>query len=213
MTARWPLVIFYNILDVSAYNAFVIWTEIFPEWNESKLYKRRIFLEELGKALVTPHIQRRQHLPRTSAAASTVREIQERTAPSTPVREVSEGKRKRKRCQVCRPCDDVDCAHRLGARAPEAGERPCVTIARIHSFQAKEIILQLARQVFPLRHNDKPVYIFRDYPAEITKQRRAFVDVRKRLEGWGARGTWEQVGVPCLRDYNGRPNFVWGDAL
>ena len=90
MTARWPLVIYYNMIDVSAYNAFVIWTEIFPDWNVSKLYKRRIFLEELGKALVTPHIQRRQHLPRTPTAAATVREIQERTARSTtPVREVS----------------------------------------------------------------------------------------------------------------------------
>ncbi|XP_076608401.1 LOW QUALITY PROTEIN: uncharacterized protein LOC143333911 [Chaetodon auriga] len=69
--------------------AFVIWTEIFPEWNVSKLYKRRIFLKELGKALVTPHIQRRQHLPRTPAAAATVREIQERTAPSTPVPEAA----------------------------------------------------------------------------------------------------------------------------
>ncbi|MEQ2309321.1 hypothetical protein AMECASPLE_037482 [Ameca splendens] len=43
------------------------------------------------------------------AAAATVREIQERTAPSTtPVSEVAaEGKGKRKRCQVCRPSDDV----------------------------------------------------------------------------------------------------------
>lgn len=89
MTARWPLVIFYNMIDVSAYNAFVIWMEIFPEWNVSKLYKRRIFLEELGKALVVPHIQRRRHMPRTPAATATVREIQERTSPSTPVRKVS----------------------------------------------------------------------------------------------------------------------------
>lgn len=42
--------IFYN--DISAYNAFVIWTEIFPECQN----KRRIFLEEMGKALVVPHI-------------------------------------------------------------------------------------------------------------------------------------------------------------
>ncbi|KAK7938909.1 hypothetical protein WMY93_002235 [Mugilogobius chulae] len=81
----------------------------------------------------------------------------------------------------------VDRAHRLGVRAPEAGGRPRVTIARIHSCQTKEKILQLARQGFPLRHNDKPVYIFPDYPAEITKQRQAFVDVRKRLEAGGAR--------------------------
>ncbi|CAB4070412.1 unnamed protein product [Lepeophtheirus salmonis] len=28
MTARWPLAIFHNIIDVSSYNAFVIWREI-----------------------------------------------------------------------------------------------------------------------------------------------------------------------------------------
>lgn len=89
MTARWPLVIFYNMIDISAYNAFVIFTEIFPGWNSSKLYKRRLFLEELGKALVVPHIERRKHMPRTPAAAASVREIQERATPSTPVREVS----------------------------------------------------------------------------------------------------------------------------
>ncbi|KAI3351310.1 hypothetical protein L3Q82_005847 [Scortum barcoo] len=27
-TARWSLVIFYNTVDVSAYNAYVLWTEI-----------------------------------------------------------------------------------------------------------------------------------------------------------------------------------------
>ncbi|KRZ41382.1 hypothetical protein T4C_6009, partial [Trichinella pseudospiralis] len=33
MTARWPLVIFYNIIDVSAYNAYVLWTVKHPAWN------------------------------------------------------------------------------------------------------------------------------------------------------------------------------------
>ncbi|KRX86190.1 hypothetical protein T12_3965 [Trichinella patagoniensis] len=33
MTARWPLVIFYNIIDVSAYNAYVLRTEKHPAWN------------------------------------------------------------------------------------------------------------------------------------------------------------------------------------
>ncbi|KAJ8390756.1 hypothetical protein AAFF_G00101360 [Aldrovandia affinis] len=76
--------------------------------NKSKLYKRRLFLEECGKALVVPHIERRQHMPRTPAAAATVREIQERATPSTPVPEVAAGgNRKRKRCQVCKPSDDT----------------------------------------------------------------------------------------------------------
>jgi len=88
MTARWPLVVFYNIIDVSVYNAFVIWREMFPEWNQAKLHKRRIFHEELGKALVVPAILRRQHLPRTPAAAATVREIWERASPRTPMHEV-----------------------------------------------------------------------------------------------------------------------------
>ncbi|KRY06870.1 hypothetical protein T03_10990, partial [Trichinella britovi] len=32
MTVRWPLVIFYNIIDVYAYNAYVLWTEKHPAW-------------------------------------------------------------------------------------------------------------------------------------------------------------------------------------
>lgn len=51
----------------------------------SSLYKKRIFQEEL----VVPHIQRMQHMPRTPAAAAKVSDIQERTAPDTPVNEVS----------------------------------------------------------------------------------------------------------------------------
>lgn len=62
MTALWPLVFFYNMIDLSVCNTFVIGMEIFPEWDVSKLYKRCIFLEELGKALVVAHIQRRQHM-------------------------------------------------------------------------------------------------------------------------------------------------------
>ncbi len=98
MTARWPLVIFFHIIDVSAYNAFVIWCEINKDWNRGKLSQRRIFLEQLGNALVKPHIERRQCLPRASpAAAAIVKDIQKETSTSTPP---TAGK-KRGRCQVC----------------------------------------------------------------------------------------------------------------
>ena len=63
MTARWPLVVFHNIRDVSSYNAFVIWREINPDWITGKWNKRRVFLEQLGKALVTPFIARRERIP------------------------------------------------------------------------------------------------------------------------------------------------------
>ncbi|XP_060786554.1 piggyBac transposable element-derived protein 3-like [Neoarius graeffei] len=99
MTARWPLVIFYNIIDVSAYNAFVIWSEICQEWNAGKLFKRRMFLEELGKALVVPHIERRKSMPRTPTAAVTVREIQDSASTSTPVREMESNTSGRKQTE------------------------------------------------------------------------------------------------------------------
>ncbi|XP_051982284.1 piggyBac transposable element-derived protein 4-like [Xyrauchen texanus] len=98
MTARWPLVIFFNIIDVSAYNAFVLWSEINKDWNSGKLSRRRIFLEQLGYELVKPHIERRRCLPRASTAAATVvKDIQMET--HTPL--VQTASRKRGRCQVC----------------------------------------------------------------------------------------------------------------
>ncbi|KAE8277773.1 hypothetical protein D5F01_LYC24208 [Larimichthys crocea] len=73
MTARWPLAVFHNILDVSSYNAFVIWRELNPDWLPGKRNKRRVFLEQLGKALVAPLIERRTRLPRAEAAAAVVK--------------------------------------------------------------------------------------------------------------------------------------------
>lgn len=82
---------------------------------------------------------------------------------------------------------EVDWAHRLGSRPPGDGTRPRVMIARIHYFHVKETILRLARQQFPLRFKEKPIYIFPDYPAEVMKQRQAFDAVKKRLQDSGAR--------------------------
>ncbi|KRX51580.1 hypothetical protein T06_9807 [Trichinella sp. T6] len=84
MTARWSLVIFCNIIDVSAYNAYVLWTEKHPAWNARRLHKRRLFLEELGKALVQLEMMRRKTLPRTAAAKSAVeRLLEDAEQPST----------------------------------------------------------------------------------------------------------------------------------
>ena len=69
--------IFFDTLDISEYNAFVIWMALNPEWKRVKLQKRRLFLEDLRKALVIPQIERRKHIPRTPASAAMVRRIQE----------------------------------------------------------------------------------------------------------------------------------------
>jgi hypothetical protein len=64
--SRWPMVVFYDILDVSAVNAFILWTHINPTWNQNKLQRRRLFLKELGKGLVAEHLQTRLTLPNLS---------------------------------------------------------------------------------------------------------------------------------------------------
>ncbi|XP_060791674.1 piggyBac transposable element-derived protein 4 isoform X2 [Neoarius graeffei] len=111
MTAYWPLVIFHNIIDVSSYNAFVIWREINPNWMPHKQNKRRVFLEQLGKALVTPLIERRKHVPRTDASAAVVKGIQTSRFPHPPddpatTATAPAGANKRKRCQFCPPKKD-----------------------------------------------------------------------------------------------------------
>ncbi|XP_061899254.1 piggyBac transposable element-derived protein 3-like [Entelurus aequoreus] len=100
-TARWPLVIFYNIVDVSAYNAYVLWTAIDQKWNAGKLYRRRLFLEELGKALVTPKIQTRARPARSPAAAAVIEKVKLRSPnPTSPNHHpVDTGGNKRERCQ------------------------------------------------------------------------------------------------------------------
>ncbi|XP_037530523.1 piggyBac transposable element-derived protein 4-like [Nematolebias whitei] len=105
-TARWPLVVFYNILDVSAYNAYVLWIEINQQWNASKLYRRRLFLEELGKALVTPKIQNRVRPARSPAAAAVIAKVQGRASDQPTMDPLDTGTKKRKRCQVCPSRDD-----------------------------------------------------------------------------------------------------------
>lgn len=105
-TARWPLVIFYNIVDVSAYNAYVLWTEINQQWNAGKLYRRRLFLEELGKALVTPKIQRRARPARSPAAAAVIEKVKVRSSNQSAMDPVDTGVKKRKRCQVCPSRED-----------------------------------------------------------------------------------------------------------
>ncbi|XP_067253523.1 piggyBac transposable element-derived protein 4-like [Chanodichthys erythropterus] len=109
MTRHWPMVIFFNMLDVSAYNSFVLWMEINPTWQKTKQYKRRLFLEELGEALVTPYMKRRQHLPRTQSSQNMVKEAHyskvmedyERSPRKKALLSPVSTPFKRKRCQVC----------------------------------------------------------------------------------------------------------------
>lgn len=103
---RWPMAIFMNMLDISAYNAFVIFRQLHPNWNRNKQnFRRRLFLIELGESLVESCILNRARLPQGTHAASLVRtmrgEQQEKTA--TNRLEHTERTNKRARCHMCKP--------------------------------------------------------------------------------------------------------------
>ncbi|KAG8236110.1 hypothetical protein J437_LFUL000472 [Ladona fulva] len=108
-TNRWPVTVFYNAVDTTEYNAFVLWIEINPNWNK----KRRIFLEELGKLLVTPYIEGIKRLPRNEPAMAIVRKIQAAEPAQSP--SSSKQASKRARCKFCpSKCDNkthVSCSN------------------------------------------------------------------------------------------------------
>lgn len=76
MTRRWPMVVFYNILDVSACNAFLLWTHIHQGWNYTKKTSRECFLRSWETH------ERRERVLRDPDAAAQVRQMQR--SPSTP---------------------------------------------------------------------------------------------------------------------------------
>ena len=81
---------FCSIMDISTYNAFVIYSEIKTTWNQRKKYKKRIFLEELGESLVKEEIIRRKRMTEENSAVNLVKSLQ--TLPSTG---------KKGRCYIC----------------------------------------------------------------------------------------------------------------
>ena len=59
-TRRWPMVVFYTIVDVAALNALVIMQFNNPRYfQEPKNKYRKHFLKDLGLALVLPYIEQR----------------------------------------------------------------------------------------------------------------------------------------------------------
>ena len=54
---RWPLTLFYNCLDISAYNAYLLYCLKYPEFKEEfKSHSRREFLYKLSVNLMSPDI-------------------------------------------------------------------------------------------------------------------------------------------------------------
>ena len=64
-TNRWPIKVFYGIVDSSALNAFVIFTHNTLGFGGNRKDKRQKFLKELFKSLIVPQAKRRLVTPQT----------------------------------------------------------------------------------------------------------------------------------------------------
>ncbi|XP_049906487.1 piggyBac transposable element-derived protein 4-like [Epinephelus moara] len=117
-TRRWPMALFHHIIDVSAVNASILWTAAQPNWKQGNLTRRRLFLEELGRALTFPLMATRQRLPHQPGAAAMVTQAQD-LAPVTPsCKSLKDTRRQCKYCPVkkrrmvttiCQKCDNYTC--------------------------------------------------------------------------------------------------------
>ncbi|KAK9747273.1 Transposase IS4 [Popillia japonica] len=59
-TRRWPFRLFMEILDTAALNAFIIYTEKYPDFVKNSRSKRKVFLRELSIGLAKNQVARRQ---------------------------------------------------------------------------------------------------------------------------------------------------------
>lgn len=58
-TDRWPMTIFYNMLDAAAFAAFCQTEIVQPEWCNKKSERRKIFLKQLCVDIASAHVIRR----------------------------------------------------------------------------------------------------------------------------------------------------------
>ena len=57
---RWPMVVFYTIVDIAALNTIITWLHKNPKWEiKNSVRRRRRFLKDLGMDLVVPYMKRR----------------------------------------------------------------------------------------------------------------------------------------------------------
>nr|XP_023697285.1 piggyBac transposable element-derived protein 4-like [Paramormyrops kingsleyae] len=102
-TSRWPLALFFDMLDISLHNSFIISGKVRPT-SDTQNFNIRLFLQALGEALVTPAAQQRSPLSSNPFAGSFVRGVKQAASVFNNIeaREVTGGKT---RCRFCKGGD------------------------------------------------------------------------------------------------------------
>ena len=61
-TRRWPLNLFFNLLDIAALNAYTILRQVHPDHQSTQGSRRRRFITDLANSLIMPHMTTRQKI-------------------------------------------------------------------------------------------------------------------------------------------------------
>lgn len=128
---RWPMVLFFNMLDVAGIAAFIVWLGNFPDWKSSEgSRRRRVFLRELGFELVKPHVERSEIPNLHSAIRQAMAHIDVGPAPVAGQPAAAAVPGKRKRCSFCPRTTDRKvsrvCANCNKAVCPEHSHKQVV---------------------------------------------------------------------------------------
>lgn len=94
-TRRWPMVVFFAMLNVSGINSLVIYLR-----NENTCKSRKVFLKELAKELVADELNRRSAKSR-GIPRSLQKKLQKTNCSKTQDDVPSTSSNKRKRCLQC----------------------------------------------------------------------------------------------------------------
>ncbi|XP_049306180.1 uncharacterized protein LOC125776692 isoform X1 [Bactrocera dorsalis] len=97
-TRRWPLAVFYRLIDISAVNAYIL-------YQSSRNYSgisRANFLKTIARNLVVPHLQRREHNKRISRSLrDIIHSILGSDSLPEPVVEKAVTSQSSKLCYIC----------------------------------------------------------------------------------------------------------------
>ena len=58
-TRRWTMSIFATFVDIMLLNGYALFIMNFPEWNENRIDRRKLFLRELAMGLIKPLVEKR----------------------------------------------------------------------------------------------------------------------------------------------------------
>lgn len=115
-TRRWPMRLFYFIIDAACLNAFVLWNMNNPTWKDHKgsrrLDKRRLFLTEAAHSLMMPMITARADNKSISHQPSVARALLSVGVKPTPSTSPHQVAKKRGRCQSCSRKQEQKVEHR-----------------------------------------------------------------------------------------------------